>query len=88
MRIGRDTLRDDAVIAGEDDDRHKRGARLLGRLQAGKLDRKLLEPAERTGRLCQLRLPRDCRLAMDRGDLGALLVDPFGEHAASLNARA
>ena len=82
LRIGRHALRDDAVVAGEDDDRHARGTRLLGRLQAGKLDRELLEPAERAGRLRQLRLPRNRGVAMDCGEPGTVLGHPFGKHAA------
>ena len=42
LRIGGDTLRGNAVIAGEHDDRHAIGARAIGVLQARELDRERL----------------------------------------------
>ncbi|HEY3148301.1 MAG TPA: hypothetical protein VGJ75_18230, partial [Dongiaceae bacterium] len=68
----------DAVITGKDDDRHAGRARLLRLLQAGELDRNVLEPAERAGRFRQLRLAGECHLAMNSRDAGAFLVNPLG----------
>ena len=63
-RIGRDALGDDAVIAGEDGDQRRvdvGGAAL----PAGEPFGDVLQPAERTGGLGQLGLPRPRRV--DRG---------------------
>ena len=84
LRIGRDALRSDAVVAGEDDDRRTIGARLFGVLQAREINSERLQPAERAGRLGELALARRRRLAMDRRDGRTWLGDPIGKHALSL----
>ena len=80
LRIGRHALGRDAVIASKNDDRHARRARPLGLLKAGKLAGEMLQPAERTRRLGQLRLTRQRGFALRGGDALALLVDPLWEH--------
>jgi hypothetical protein len=47
-------------------------------LQACERDRELLEPAERAGRLGELSLAGERRIAMDGRDARALLIDPLG----------
>ena len=69
------------MIAGKDDDRDARRARPLGLLQAGEFAGEVLEPAQRTGRLCQLSLARQRRIAMRDRDFRTFLSDPFGIHA-------
>jgi hypothetical protein len=75
------------VIAGKDNDPDTSCARLLRWLQTGEFDRELFEPAERAGRLGQLRLARHRRLAMRARYAGAFFVDPLGEHVVCLRSR-
>ncbi len=80
LRIGGDTLSGNAVVAGKDDDRHAFSARAIGVLQARELDRKRLEPAERTPRLGELVLACSRRIAMRSRDRRARLIDPRGKN--------
>ena len=66
------------MIAGKDNDRHAVGPRPVGLLQTGEFDRQLLKTAERSGGLGEFALTGDGRVAMDRRNAGALLVDPLG----------
>ena len=83
LRIGGDTLGGNAVIAGKDDDRHAFSARPIGVLQARELDRKRLEPAERTRRLGELVLACSRRIAMGGRDRRAWLSRPIEEALSS-----